>query len=232
MDTKTKWPAQGEADTPYMRAGQEWDARMGSTLVQARNWRMATFAALGAVTVALVGMVYLGRLPKAVPHIIEVDHLGAATYRGPVGQAGADYTPSDATVKYHLQRFIEDTRSISSDVAVLKKNWLDAYTLVTPKGGNMLTTYVSQPEHEPFHRAAVGERVGVEILSAVRESQDTWQIDWRESTWDKNGQTVGVPALWRGMFHISLQTPKTEEAMTRNPIGLYVDEFHWDTIQR
>jgi type IV secretory pathway TrbF-like protein len=231
MDKKTKWVADGEADTPYMRARQEWDKRMGSALVHARNWRLATFCALGAVIFAIAGMVYLGQLPKAVPHIIEVDHLGAAIYRGPVGETGA-YAPSDATIKYHLQRFIEDTRSLSSDQAVLKRNWLDAYTLVTSKGGNMLTAFVSAPEHEPFHRAAAGERVSVEVLSAVRVSQDTWQVDWRESSWDSAGNTAAPPALWRGMFHIVLQMPKSEQAMTRNPIGLYVDEFHWDAIQR
>lgn len=232
MEKKTKWPAGGQADTAYMRARQEWDARMGSALVHAKNWRLATFAALALVLFALAGMVYLGRLPKAVPHIIEVDQLGAATYRGPVGQTGAEYAPSDAAIKYDLQRFIEDTRSISTDIAVLKKNWLDAYTLVTTKGGNMLTAYVSAPEHEPFHRAAAGERVSVEVLSAVRVSQDTWQVDWRESGWDTAGNTLGAPMLLRGMFHVLLQAPKNVEAMTRNPIGLYIDEFHWDTIQR
>jgi type IV secretion system protein VirB5 len=232
MDTKTKWSAGGAADTPYMRARQEWDRRMGSAIVHARNWRLATFAALGAVTLSIGGMVYLGRLPKAVPHIIEVDQLGAATYRGPVGQTSADYVPSDSTVKYHLQRFIEDTRTISTDVAVDRKNWLEAYTLVTSKGGNMLTAWVSAPEHEPFHRAAAGERVSLEVLSAVRVSQDTWQFDWRETSWDKNGNAAGSPVLWRGMFHILLQLPKTTESMAKNPIGLYIDEFHWDTIQR
>ncbi len=231
METKTKWTAEGEADTPYMRARQEWDSRMGSALVHARNWRLATFGALAAVVIALLGMIYLGRLPKAVPHIIEVDHLGAATYRGPVGQSG-DYAPSDAAIKYDLQRFIEDTRSISSDASIIKRNWLDAYSLVSSKGGNMLTAYVSQPEHEPFHRAAEGVRVSIEVVSAVRVSADTWQVDWRETDWDKNGNPVGQPALWRGMFHILLQMPKTEEAMQRNPIGLYIDEFHWDTVQR
>ena len=27
------------------------------------------------------------------------------------------------------------------------------------------------------------------------------------------------------------ETPKTEEAMAKNPIGLYIDEFHWDKVQ-
>jgi type IV secretion system protein TrbF len=232
MDTKTKWTPDGELDTPYMRARQEWDMRMGSALVHARNWRLATFGALGAVLVALGGMTYLGSLPKAVPHIIEVDHLGAAVYRGPVGASGTDYTPSEAVIKYHLQRFLEDTRIVSSDLAVIKRNWLDAYTLVTAQGGNLLTAYVSQPEHEPFHRAQEGQRVSVEVVSAVRVSQDTWQVDWRETAWDASGNPIGAPALWRGMFRVVVRMPKTAEAMAQNPIGLYVDEFHWDTIQR
>jgi type IV secretion system protein TrbF len=33
------------------------------------------------------------------------------------------------------------------------------------------------------------------------------------------------------MFRVLLQTPKTEQAMAQNPIGLYIDEFHWDKVQ-
>jgi type IV secretory pathway TrbF-like protein len=227
--TTSTWRPDPEPSTPYRRARQEWDDRMGSAIVHARNWRLASFATLAALFVAILGMIYLGRLPKAVPHIIEVDHLGGATYRGPVGET--QYTPSDAVVRYHLQRFVENTRTISSDVAVLKKNWFDAYTAVTPKAANMLTAYVQAPEHDPFRRAQEG-RVTLQTVSTVRVSQDTWQLDWRETTWDTHGTPVGAPTLWRGMFKISLQPPTTEAAMAANPIGLYVDEFHWDTVAR
>jgi type IV secretion system protein VirB5 len=228
--SKIAWRPESEPDTPYKRARQEWDARMGSALVHARNWRLAAFIALAAVLLAIGGLIYLGRLPKAVPHVIEVDHLGAASYRGPVGQSS--YVPSEAAIRYHLQRFIEETRSISSDVSVLKQNWLDAYTTVTPHGGNMLNAYVTAPEHDPFRRAQDGQRVTIEMVSAVRVSDATWQVDWRETAWDKGGTPQGLPVLWRGMFKIALHPPATEEAMAKNPIGLYVDEFHWDMVAR
>jgi type IV secretion system protein VirB5 len=222
-----KWTPDGPLDTPYRRARQEWDLRMGSAVVHARNWRLATFASLGAVTLALGGMIHLGALPKAVPHIIEVDRLGAATYRGPVGQT--DYVPSEAVITYHLRRFIADTREVSSDLAVLKRNWLDAYTFLTPRGANMLSAFVEKPENDPFRRAQE-ERVTVEILSAVRVSGDTWQVDWRESAWDKNGSPSARPVVWRAMLRTLLQAPKTAEAMSKNPIGLYIDELHWDKV--
>jgi len=223
----TQWSPEGPLDTPYRRARQEWDARMGSALVHAKNWRLATFASMSAVFLATGGMIYLGGLPKAVPHIIEVDRLGAAVYHGPIGQG--DYVPSDAVVSYHLRRFIADTREISSDVAVLKQNWLDAYTLLTPRGGNMLSAFLQKPENDPFRRAQ-DERVTVEFLSTVRAAGDTWQVDWRESSWDKNGALIGAPITWRAMLRTLVLTPKTAEAMKKNPIGLYIDELHWDKV--
>ena len=223
----TKWSPDGALETPYRRARQEWDARMGSAVVHAKNWRLATFASLGVAALAVGGMIVLGAQPKAVPHIIEVDRLGAPTYHGPVGQT--DYEPTEAVITYHLRRFIEDTRGVSSDLAVLKRNWLDAYTLLTPRGGNMLTAFVEKPENDPFRRAQ-DERVSLEMLSAVRVSGDTWQLDWQETAWDKNGAPLGRPTVWRGMLRTLLQMPKTGEAMAKNPIGLYIDEFHWDKV--
>jgi type IV secretion system protein VirB5 len=132
-------------------------------------------------------------------------------------------------VTYHLRRFIEDTRAISSDLAVLKQNWLDAYRLVTPRGGRMLSAFVEKPENDPFRRAQ-DERVTVEILSAVRAAGDTWQMDWRETAWDKNGSPMGAAVVWRAMLRTVVVTPKTAEAMKANPIGLYIDELHWDKV--
>jgi type IV secretory pathway TrbF-like protein len=223
----TQWIPDGPLDTPYRRARQEWDARMGNALVHAKNWRLATFASMGAVLLMGGGLIYLGALPKAVPHIIEVDRLGAASYHGPVGQV--DYVPTEAVVEYHLRRFIEDTRAVSSDLAVLKQNWLDAYTLLTPRGGRMLSAFVEKPENDPFRRAQ-DERVTVEILSTVRAAGDTWQVDWRETSWDKNGSPVGAPVIWRAMLRTLVLTPRTAEAMKKNPIGLYIDEMHWDKV--
>jgi type IV secretion system protein VirB5 len=221
------WSPEGPLDTPYKKAQQEWDSRMGSALVHARNWRLAAFASLGLVALAMAGLVYLGAKPKAVPHIIEVDRLGEPRYRGPAGAAA--YVPSEAVLKFHLRRFIESTRSISSDAAVLRQRWLEAYALVTPRGANMLSAYVAQPGNDPFKRAQE-ERVTAEVLSMLRVSADTWQIDWRESRWDKRGYPLGEAVTWRAMVKVVLETPKTDEALVQNPLGLFIDEIHWDRI--
>ena len=50
-------------DTPYQRARQEWDARMGSAVLSARAWRMIAFAALAACGV--LGVALARRRPAA-----------------------------------------------------------------------------------------------------------------------------------------------------------------------
>jgi type IV secretory pathway TrbF-like protein len=217
------------AETRYVQARREWDARMGSAVVQARSWRVNSLVLATLLGGALLAIVYLGVQPKAVPHIIEVDALGAATYRGPVGESAASFTPNEALVRYQLRRFIELTRTISSDNVLLRRNWLDAYKMLTLTGNTMMTAWVK--DNDPFKRAQ-RETTAIEILSAVPLSKESWQIDWRETTWDKSGQVQGRPIIWRAMLKIVLQPPSTRQQMIDNPLGLFVDELHWDRIQQ
>jgi type IV secretion system protein TrbF len=223
------WKPKGDLDTPYKRARQEWDNRIGSSAVQARTWRLIAFAMLFFVAMPAVGgMIWLGSQPTKVPYIVEVARDGSAISRGEVGKAWESWKPTDPSIRYHLQRFIQDTRMISSDGAVVKRNWLDAYKLVTASGSNTLNAYVQKSD--PFVRIAT-ERVSVEVLSMVQLSQESWQVDWKESVWGIHGEPLG-DSYWRGIFRIMLKQPRTEEQFASNPIGLYIDEFHWSRINR
>lgn len=214
-------------ETPYVRARREWDSRIGAAVVQARSWRVNSMVLASILAASLLSNVYLGSQPKVVPHVIEVDALGEATYRGPVGSAS--FTPNEALIRYQLRRFIELTRTVSSDNVLLRRNWIDAYKMLTLKGNTLMTDWVSG--NDPFKRAQK-ETTAVEILSAVPLSAESWQIDWKESSWDKSGQMMGKPTIWRAMLQVVLQPPKSRQMMIDNPLGLFVDELHWDRIQQ
>ena len=67
-----------EPETPYQRAAQVWDERIGSARVQARNWRLIAFGCLilaGGFAAALVWQSARGTI---VPWVVEVDRLGEA----------------------------------------------------------------------------------------------------------------------------------------------------------
>ncbi|TQF13429.1 type IV secretion system protein [Myxococcus llanfairpwllgwyngyllgogerychwyrndrobwllllantysiliogogogochensis] len=217
----------GPIDTPFKRAAKEWDDRIGNARVQAANWRHATFGAIAIALVAVAGVIYLGSRPRFVPHIIEVDQVGAAAYRGPVGTAVEQYKPTDAVIKFHLRRFLAAIRGISADTAVVKRNWEEAWLLASRTAQVALTQYAR--ENNPIARSAK-ERVTVEVKSMVQVSNGTWQVDWRETTWDERGNPRDE-VLWRGMFTVAQHPVESEMQLAVNPLGLLVEEFHWDRLK-
>lgn len=216
----------GLVETPYVRARREWDNRLGATVMQARNWRVIATGSMTLLGLALAGILYLATRATVVPHVIEVDSLGAASYRGPAG--GTPYTPTEAVVRYQLRHFLDLSRTITSDNVLLRRSWFDVYKMLTATGGALMNDWVTA--NDPTKRAQT-ETTAIEILSAVPLSNESWQVDWREMTWDRLGQPIGKPVVWRALLKIVLQPPTTRQQMIDNPLGIFVDEFHWDRIQ-
>ena len=108
-----------EPETPYQRAAQVWDDRIGSARVQARSWRLAFFGALGLSTCLTAGIVWQGARGSIVPWVVQVDKLGEAQAVSP---ADAGYTPSDPQIAFHLARFIEQVRAVPDDPIIVRQN--------------------------------------------------------------------------------------------------------------
>ena len=67
-----------EPETPYQRASQVWDDRIGSARVQAKSWRLAFFGMLALSSGLSGGLVWLSASGAIVPWVVQVDKLGAA----------------------------------------------------------------------------------------------------------------------------------------------------------
>src|SRR5512145_3191670 len=93
-----------QPETPYQRAAQVWDERIGSARVQARNWRLIAFGNLLLTAGLAAGFVWQSTRGTVVPWIVQVDKLGEARVVAP---AIADYKPTDPQVAWHLAHFIE-----------------------------------------------------------------------------------------------------------------------------
>ena len=58
--------------TPYQAAAQAWDLRMGSSLAQARNWRLMAFGCLGLALLMAGGLVWLTQFDRMSPAALTV----------------------------------------------------------------------------------------------------------------------------------------------------------------
>jgi type IV secretion system protein VirB5 len=203
-----------EPVTPYQRAAQIWDDRIGSARVQAKNWRLAFFGCLalsGGLASALVWQSLRGTI---TPWVVEVDKLGEARAVAP---ADADYAPTDPQVAFHLARFIEHIRSIPADPVVLRANWLSAYDFAATSGAQALNDYARN--NDPF--AEVGKRqVAVDVSSVIRASKDSFRIAWTERRYQDGG--LIETSRWSAIVTVTIVPPRTPEALQKNPLGLRV----------
>lgn len=215
---KRALPAAPEA-TPYQRAGQRWDDRMGLPLAHARNWRRIAFANL--LMAAFLGAGWWVQAERSVvkPFVVEVSDYGE-TQR--ITAIGGRYEPTEAQIGHALAGWVRDVRSKSIDPIVIRQNWLRAYDLLTPGAASFLNAWAQS--HDPF--AEVGrEVVNVEILNVVRRSGRTFDLQWRETRF-VNGQAAGTER-WRALITTTLQPPRTEAELLRNPLGLKIEDVSW-----
>ena len=213
--------------TPYQAAAQVWDQRMGSSLAQAKNWRLMAFGCLILALLMAGGLIWRSAQSLVTPYVVEVDSAGQVRA---VGEAASPYQPNDAQMAHHLARFVSLVRSLSIDPVVVRQNWLEAYHYTTDRGAATLNDYARA--NDPFTRVGK-ESVTVELSSVVRASDNSFQVRWNERRY-VNGTAAGLER-WTAVISVVLQPPRSEEKLRRNPLGIYVNGLSWsrelDTTQ-
>lgn len=208
-----------EPETPYQKAAQVWDERIGSARVQARNWRAMAFGSLILSAGFASALVWQSARGTVVPWVVQVDNLGEAQTVAP---ANADYRPTDPQIAFHLGRFIEQVRAIPADAIIVRQNWLRAYEFTTDRGATALNDYARS--NDPFTRVG-RQQVAVEVSSVIRASPDSFRVAWTERHYE-NGQ-LSTTERWTAILTIVLQTPRDAERLRANPLGIYVNAISW-----
>ena len=192
---------------------------IGSARIQARSWRYAFFGALGLSACLTAGIVWQGSQGSIIPWVVQVDKLGEAQAVAP---AVRDFDPSDPQIAFHLARFIEQVRSIPDDPIIVRQNWLRAYDFVTDRGGLVLNDYART--NDPF--ALIGrEQVGIDVTSVIRASPTSFRVAWVERRY-RDG-SLAETSRWTAILTITVQTPRTPDALRKNPLGIFVNAINW-----
>ena len=208
-----------QPETPYQKAAQVWDERIGSARVQAKNWRYMAFGSLILSSGFAVALVWQSARGTVVPWVVQVDKLGQAQT---VAAATADYLPTDPQIAWHLARFIEQVRAIPADPIIVRQNWLRAYDWTTDRGAAALNDYARA--NDPF--AKVGkQQVAVEVSSVIRASADSFRVAWTERRYEDG--KLSATERWTAILTIVIQPPRDADQLKANPLGIYVNAISW-----
>ncbi|MFE8874121.1 conjugal transfer protein TrbF [Acetobacter persici] len=215
----TRYGTTPEPVTPYQKAAQIWDERIGSARIQARNWRLMAFGSLFLSAGLGVGLVWQSARGTITPWVVQVDRLGEAQVVAP---ATAGYMPTDPQIAWYLAQFVHDVRALSSDPVVVRQNWLRSYDFTTTSGAQALNDYARQ--NDPFARIG-HEQVELDVSSVIRASPASFRIAWVERHF-RDGAFTGTER-WTAIVSVVLRTPRDADHLRRNPLGIFVSAINW-----
>jgi type IV secretion system protein VirB5 len=209
--------ASAPVETPYMRAQQVWDDRLGSARAQAASWRLAAFAAMGLSGVTLGGYIYERSNTHVATYVVPVDQAGRP---GRIELAGRAYQPSKAETAYFLADWVAWVRSRSpTDAVVNAANALRAYNFVDGAGRGELDDM--EKAGAATGQAAAAQAVTVQVQSVIQRSAASFQVNWTETVF-REGDTAKV-THWTGVFGTIVKPPHDEAALRRNPLGVFIN---------
>ena len=211
--------------TPFMRAQQEWDNRIGSSVVQAKNWRFACLVSLIATVALTAGLLYQSSKTQVIPVIVGIDkERGEPVVMGPVDKNS--YHPQIQEVKYFITHFISLVRSVPQDPVLIKQNWLNAYAFLRHDAANVLNDITNKDPESPLKK--IGQQtVIVQPLSVVQvDNSESFQARWQETIYNAHGNPTEHYVM-NAVFTLDIEAPKDPKTLIQNPLGLYIKSFQW-----
>ncbi len=220
---------EGENDNPYLNARRTWNDHMGSVAASRNLWQILAILSFMIVLAAVGGIVVIGSQSKFIPYVVQVDKLGEAVA---VSRADKATIADPRVIHASVASFITDLRMVTPDIALQRRAVFRAYAMLSPNdpATAKTNTWLNGTENSsPFKRAAT-ETVSIEIISVIPQSPETWQVDWKETTYDRQGH-IAVPSFnMRALltvYHVGSTASTTEEQIRNNPLGIYISDYSW-----
>lgn len=213
------WMQISESQNPYQRAKQEWDERIGRSVIQARNWRFAAILALFLACGLLVLLFLAMYNHKDHVLVAEVSQTGRVINVIPLNER---YNPTVAQQEYFICNFIELMRSLPLDPVLAKQNWLKAYKFLSQRAAGQLNVLLRQ--QNPLD--SLGRKTVIVKINDINPiSNSTFQVDWAETVFDISGSQEKT-GNYSGVFTIAFEQPKSQQMILQNPLGIYITDFH------
>ena len=210
----------------YFDAQKKWYERTGDIMGQKNLWQAVALVAMFAALTAIGGLIIVACRSQFVPYVVQVDKLGqpAAVRRADVAE-----NVSEKVVIYMLASYITAARTVCLDEKMMADNVWKAYALL--RAGDPATIkmaeYYKDKELSPLHHRE--GTVSVEVVSVLRQNEETWEVSWYETEYQSSG-TQKKRRRMRALLNVYIQPPistTTEEEIRRNPLGVYIKDYSW-----
>jgi len=219
----------GENENPYLSARRTWNDHMRSIQASRNMWQMLALLCLMIALAGVGGVIAIGSQSKFIPYVVQVNKLGEAVA---VSRADVAAVADQRVVHASVAAFINDLRMVTPDIALQRRAIYRAYAMLStndPATAKANLWFNGTEESSPFKRAET-QTVSIEIISVIPQSLETWQVDWLEKVYDRQGHLTETPFKMRALLRVYNRSPTqstTEQQIRNNPLGIYIQDFSW-----
>lgn len=201
--------------SPFARASQEWDTRIGTAAASAANWRRIAFASMFIASISVAGVIWQSSQIKIVPYVVQVTEVGNRLSVEPIADF---YKPTERQMTHTLADWLKKVESRSTDPIVVRSNWTSAFDFLALDA----LTYMTQRarKNDPFAKIGL-EAISIKINKASKISPKTYQLSYTKQFYLKGKHARDEK--WTATFTTSVQPGRDVEGILKNPLGIYIN---------
>lgn len=217
-----------DSESRYLAGRQEYMEQTGSLVKSRENWRIAAIIEGVSIIILAGGIVAVSLQQKVVPFAVAFNEHSEVVR---VARADVAAHPTANQIKASLRQWLIGARSVYGDWRALQALLNQAYAMTLPDSPASKSLNAFHQENDPYKRARK-EAVDVAVNSVTQmpNSDDTWRIEWTETTKQANGQVTDMKT-WQGLFTVVIAPPTDEGQILINPLGVRVKQFNWSARQ-
>lgn len=226
--------------SPFQKAKQVWDERMGEPSARAANWRFFALAVTG-LFVAQSGLEYYREFNRPLPaYAVPVDSKGMAVNR-PAFMEDARYVPSRTQVAADIANWIMLVRGRPADGFTLRQNLLTAEAFMDGDGIALFNAYKEKfdPWQNYKHSRDQSSKITT-VITGPEENPDpsimtfpevvplegnSYQARWREVKWEYG--TPSKPYIMTAVIRAKGEGQTNPKKMMMNPAGTAISWWEW-----
>ena len=207
---------------PYAIGKKEYDDRYERLAKNAASWRRVAFLMLLLLSVSTGAVLWIAQTVKVVPFIVQVDQHG---YQMTVAPVEPSKVTDDRIIMARIADFITNMRSIYADKAALVAMLSKTYDSVAQSSPAQQKLDEYFRANNPLTKSSFVVDVTLQsVLRASPESNITWQAEWSEKVYEQE-KFVGE-RFYKGTFVMEMNPPTDIKEIMRNPLGVFVTDFH------
>jgi type IV secretory pathway TrbF-like protein len=204
-------------ENPWMKSKKRHIDVYQELAFSVAQWRLATFAMMLLLMLAVFSNLSLARSVKIQPYVIQVDEHG---YAIPVKEI--DPSNVDArVVSAQIGAFIINSRARLSDIAAQLVYSEKSYKSLA-EGSNAARLLNAYYRESPPTNARYP--VNVKVLSVKPLNNSSYQASWTETVLAGEGANQEFGYL--GTFSVVISPPSDYSTLIDNPLGIYITDYN------